>query len=186
MMPNAYKEMLLLIQTKTDEGQEAFHIVTGSISIDLLDGDAALAWTRLKDKYMPKLTPRKLKLCREFQLSKLKKSDHDPKTWIMYLKGLRMMLKDLGSMITDKNIMVHILNNPTDDYEVQLSKLEKKLGSTTNPVTIDDVWAELCLRYAHMKNKKSSLESKQKDSEKALVATGKYKGNCTFCGKIGH
>jgi len=47
----AYKEMLLSIQTKTDEGQVAFHIATGSISTDLPDRDTALAWTRLnKDK----------------------------------------------------------------------------------------------------------------------------------------
>jgi len=37
-----------------------------------------------------------------------------------------------------------------------------------------------------MKAKKSSSENEQKDSKKALAATGKYKGTCTFCGKIGH
>jgi len=37
-----------------------------------------------------------------------------------------------------------------------------------------------------MKAKKSSSENEQKDSEKALAATGKYKGTCTFCGMIGH
>jgi len=35
--------MLLSIRTKTDEGCMAFHIVTGSISADLPDGDVALA-----------------------------------------------------------------------------------------------------------------------------------------------
>ena len=58
----AYKEMLLSIQTKTNEGHVAFHIVTGSISVDLPDGDAALAWERLKNKYALKITPRKLEL----------------------------------------------------------------------------------------------------------------------------
>jgi len=53
----------------------------------------------------------------------------------------------------------------------------------TNALTVDDVKAELHLRYAWMKAKKSLLESKQKDSEKALAATGKYKGTCTFCRK---
>jgi len=37
-----------------------------------------------------------------------------------------------------------------------------------------------------MKAKKSSSETKHKDSKKVLAATGKYKGTCTFCGKIGH
>jgi len=66
----------------------------------------------------------------------------------------------------------------------QPSKLEEELGSVTSTLTIDNVRAGLCLRYAHMKNKKLLSERKQKDSKKALVATGKYKGTCTFCGKI--
>jgi len=37
-----------------------------------------------------------------------------------------------------------------------------------------------------MKAKKSSTETEQKDSKKALAVTRKYKGTCTFCGKIGH
>jgi len=69
---------------------------------------------------------------------------------------------------------------------VQLSKLEEKLGAATNLLTIDDMWVELHLRYAHMKAKKSSSENKEKDSEKALAATRIYKRTCTFCGKIGH
>jgi len=89
------------------------------------------------------LTPRKLELYREFQVSKLKNSDQDPKTWIMYLEGLQMKLKDLGSMMTDEDVIVHISNNLTDDYKVQLSKLEEKLGSMMNLLTIDDVQAEL-------------------------------------------
>jgi len=138
----AYKELLLSISTTTDEGRVAFHVVTGSISVDLPDGDTALAWKRLKEKYAPKLAPRKLELRRAFQISKLKNSNQDPKTWIMYLEGLRMKLTDLGSTMTDEDVIVHILNNLTDNYKVQLSKLEEKLGSTMTMLTIDDVRAE--------------------------------------------
>jgi len=45
--------------------------------------------------------------------------------------------------MTDEDVIVHILNNLMDDYEVQLSKLEEKLGSMMNTLTIEDVWAEL-------------------------------------------
>jgi len=120
-----YKEMLLLIQMKTDKGQVAFHIVVGSMSTDLPNGDAALAWTRLQDKYAPKVTPRKLELRREFQMCKLKNSDQDPKAWITHLEGFRMKLKECGATMTDEDLMVHVLNNLTDDYEIQLSKLKE-------------------------------------------------------------
>ncbi len=50
-----------------------------------------------------------------------------------------MKLKDIGSTMTNEDLMVHILNNLMDNYKVQLSKLKEKLGATTNPLTIDDV-----------------------------------------------
>jgi len=118
---------------------------TGSKSVELPDGNAALAWKRLKEKYAPILAPRKLELCWAFQISKLKNSDQDPEMWITYLEGLRMKLKDLGSMMTNEDLIVHILNNLTEDYEVQLSKLEEKLGSTTTVLMIDTVQSELQL-----------------------------------------
>jgi len=58
----AYEELLLSITTNTDEGRVAFHIVTGSKNTNLPEGDAALAWKRLHDKYAPKLAPKKLEL----------------------------------------------------------------------------------------------------------------------------
>jgi len=83
----AYKELLLLIMMTTDEGHVAFHIVTGAVDTNLPDGNMTLAWKRLKDKYAPKLTPKKLELQRAFQVSCLKNSDQDPEVWITYLAG---------------------------------------------------------------------------------------------------
>jgi len=61
----------------------------------------------------------------------------------MYLEELCIKLKDLSSVMTNEDLIVHVLNNLTDDYKVQLSKLEEKLGSTTSTLTIDDVRLEL-------------------------------------------
>ncbi len=83
----AYEELLLSIMMTMDEGHVAFHIVTGAVDTDLPDGNAALVWKRLKDKYAPKLTPKKLELQRAFQVSCLKNSDQDPEVWITYLAG---------------------------------------------------------------------------------------------------
>jgi len=59
------------------------------------------------------------------------------------LEELHIKLKDLSSVMTNEDLIVHILTNLTDDYKVQLSKLEEKLGSTTSTLTIDDVRLEL-------------------------------------------
>jgi len=103
----------------------------------------------------------------------------------MYLKGLRMKLNDLGSAMTDKDVVIHILNDLMKDYEDQLSKLKGNLRSTINPLIIDDVTAELQLKYTKMKTK-NTIQIKDEYSEKGLVAASKYKGTFTFCSKIGH
>jgi len=43
-------------------------------------------------------------------MSKLKKSNQDPKAWITYLEGLRMKLTDVGSMIPTHPIYEHLAN----------------------------------------------------------------------------
>jgi len=103
----------------------------------------------------------------------------------MYLEELCIKLKDLSSVMTNEDLIVHVLNNLTDDYKVQLSKLEEKLGSTTSALTIDDVRLELWLWYTCMTMKKNMKQIKDAELEKALVAFRKFKGTCTFCGKIG-
>jgi len=72
-------------------------------------------------------------------MCKLKNSDQDPEAWITHLEGLRIKLSNIRCTMTDEDLMVHILNSLTNDYEVHRSKLEEKLGSTTNPLTVDDV-----------------------------------------------
>jgi len=42
------------------------------------------------------------------------------------------------------------------------------------------------LQYGCMTVKKNTKQLEDVESEKALVAFGKFKGTCTFCGKIGH
>jgi len=88
--------------------------------------------------------------------------------------------------ISDKDLIVHVLNNLTEDYEAQLMKLEDKLSSTTNPLTIKVIRAELRLKYVRMQEKKDSNKNEDAKNEKVLAATGKFKGTCSFCGKYSH
>jgi len=88
--------------------------------------------------------------------------------------------------MTNEDMIVHILNNLTDNYKVQLSKLEEKLGSTTSMLPIDDVRAELQLQHACMTAKNNMKQIEDAELEKALAAFRKFKGTCTFCGKFRH
>jgi len=62
----AFEELILLIDTSKDKGKIAFQIVKNSKTAEKKGRDAALTWKQLKEKYAPKIAPRKVELMREF------------------------------------------------------------------------------------------------------------------------
>jgi len=89
---------------------------------------------------------------------------------------------DMKALISDEDFIVHVLNNLLANYKVQISKLEKWFSSTTNPLTIQDMWNELNLKYTRLKQQSKA----QKEVDQALAAFWQYKSKCTNCGKFGH
>ena len=83
----AYKELLLSIDGNKSTAKTAFSLVKLSKTSDLAEGDAALAWTRLQEKYATKLAPTLLALKKQFTDSKLGKKD-DPEEWITELETI--------------------------------------------------------------------------------------------------
>jgi len=173
----AYEELVLSVDTSTSSGKVAFQLIKARKTTANKNGDCAMAWKRLVDKYAPKLAPTKMELKFEFQRSHLKFTDANPNEWITELEGIRMWLKDMNSDISD-----HVMNNLPSDYEVQVLKLEDHLESVTNVLTIDDLQNELNLKYARMK--KSMQDGGGND--KVLASFGCYKKKCMNCGKFGH
>ena len=53
----AFEEMILAIDTSMSKGRVAFKLVKGCKSSDYQDGNAAAAWKKLQDKYVPKSAP---------------------------------------------------------------------------------------------------------------------------------
>jgi len=178
----AYEELILSIDTTNSQGKVAFQLVKSCKTTDYANEDSKLAWKRLKDKYAPKVAPKKMELKSEFQRSCLKNVGDDLDEWITNLEGIRSKLKDMGSDISDEDFLIHVLNNLPSEYEVQVSKLEDKLGSAMNALTIEDVRNELNLKYARMKR----TSDDGGESEKALSMINHFKGKCTHCGKQGH
>jgi Zinc knuckle len=141
------------------------------------DGNAALAWEKLKKKYDPISAPSLVKTERTFRESKLSK-DEDPDVWITNLEDLRIKLEVMGS------IMIQILNNLTEEYELQ-SLLEKHIVDANNPLTLEKLKEELTLRFERLTSKIDSAKLKGSFDEKALFM-GQFKGKCRNCGKLGH
>jgi polysaccharide deacetylase 2 family uncharacterized protein YibQ len=103
----------------------------------------------LKRKYAPNTAPSLSKLHKQFYGAKLKKKV-DPDIFITYLEDVRGCMEDMGSQMTDDQFMMHILNNLTKDYEMQVLKLEDRIGSSTNGLEIEELRDELSLRYERM------------------------------------
>jgi hypothetical protein len=53
------------------------------------------------------------------------------------LEELRMKLEDMGSARTHDQFMIHVLNNLTSDYELEMALLEKRMGNNENMLEVD-------------------------------------------------
>jgi hypothetical protein len=56
-----------------------------------------------------------------------------------------MRLEELGSSISDNQFILHILNNMTEDNDLQIAMMEKKVTDKSNPLTIYEIRDDLNL-----------------------------------------
>jgi len=162
----AFEELVLSIDTSQPKGRVTFQSICSCRSMEYKNGNTADAWKSLSNKYAPKIAPMKLELKLKFQHMKLRDASEDPNVWISQLEDLRARLKDMNAPILDDDFYVHILNNLPAEYEVQVSKLEERFGSTTNPLTIQDLQNKLNLKYARLKR----MSVERAETDQALAA----------------
>jgi hypothetical protein len=72
------------------------------------------------------LAPSVVKLDKQFRESSLKKGQ-DPEVWTTELEDLRVRLDDMGSSNSENQLMIHVLNNLTLEYNLQLASIEKRI-----------------------------------------------------------
>ena len=181
----AYEALVLLIDGETDVGRVAFAIVRGCKTSDLKDGDSNMAWKRLLDKYEPKSAPTRLMLKTEFNSMRLE-LNQDPDVWLTSLEDKRLQLINAGSMLSDEDLMEHALNNVPPEYEVPVSKLEDRLGSTTDPLTIESIREQFNLRFMRLQNEGKVTSGGGGGGNETAFFAGGFKGKCNHCGKWGH
>ena len=179
----AYEDLILSMEGNTEAGKVAFQIVRGARSELFKEGDAALAWKRLRNKYESKSAPSRLNLKNKFVNSKLKTAREDPDVWLTNLESLRVQLAEAESFMTDTDLIEHVLNNLPKEYENVVLKLEDRVGAKENPLTIEELREALNLRFERMNGNQRGHIRDEKDA--ALFAGG-FKGRCVKCGKYRH
>jgi hypothetical protein len=148
-----YTELIFSIDDKTSSGKVSLNLVKGCKNKDYADGNANMAWERLKNKFEPSSTPSLVKLEKQFHQCSLKKGQ-DPDIWINELKDYRMRLDELGLSISDNQFILHILNNMKDDYDLQLAMMEKRVTDKSNPLTTDEIRDDSNLVFERLNEKK--------------------------------
>jgi hypothetical protein len=142
----AYTELILSIDNKISSGKVAFNLVKGWKNKDYADGNATMAWGRLKYKFEPSSAPSLFIIEKQFRQCSSNKGQ-DPDILITDLEDYRMRVEELGSSISDDQFNLHILNSMTDDYDLQLGMMEKRNTEKSNPLTINEIRDDLNLRF---------------------------------------
>ena len=183
---HAFEEILLSIEGQTSSGKVAFNLVDNCTTADQPDGNCKLAWDRLVNKYAPQTAPSYITLKKTFANSTLADATEDPDNWITELECMRTEMNKVTisgkSDMTDVDVIIHVLSNLPEDYEVQVNELEEKLQDTSVTISIEDIRSKLNSRYARIQKNEETREE-----EKALAAFRKqFKGLCNKCGQYGH
>jgi CRISPR/Cas system-associated endoribonuclease Cas2 len=84
-----------------------------------------------------------------------------------------MRLEELGSSISDNQFILHILNNMTEDYDLQLAMMEKIVTDKSNPVTIYKIRDNLNLRFERL-NEKKNEESENDNNQEVAFFGGQF------------
>jgi hypothetical protein len=87
-----------------------------------------------------------VKLDKQFKELSIKKGQ-DPEVWITELEDICVRLDDMGSSIPENHFMIHISNNLTAEYDLQLALLEKRIEDKERPLTVHETRAELSLCF---------------------------------------
>jgi hypothetical protein len=120
----AYAEILIACECDV-----CFGIINSSISEILPDGDAKLAWDNLIAKFEPRTKSSLIQLKKQFLENKLRDSNQYPDQWIQILEGIQKKLQILGHKISEMDMIIHILQNLTKEYDTTAEILENNLDN---------------------------------------------------------
>jgi hypothetical protein len=93
-------------------------------------------------------------------------------------------LEDMGSSISENQFMIHLLNNLTTFYDLQISLLKKRIRGEDEPLTIEAIRTELSLRFETLSMKCTKIEESEELEDQGLFSV-QFKSNCRKCGWIG-
>ena len=112
------------------------------------------------------------------------KYGQDPDIYISNLEDLVMQYEEAGGRWDEVETLEHICGNLPKCYDAVIAPLEKRIGDSNDPLTLQKLRDDLSLKFLKM-NPRALDVGLEGDEEIGLFAGG-YKGKCFHCGKMGH
>ena len=181
--------LTLSIDTETGKGKTAFRLVKNSKTKEYPDGNCKMLWDRLEAKYARKSIGALMHLKGLYENSELGGMSNDPGDWISLLEEYRTQIEeiDASSAISDRDLMLHILNNLNPEYDAITDGLEDRIDATGDEkFTLKILRDKLCNRFERLE--KLRLENRPHNSNPYEIAkfAKQFKGMCYNCGNVGH
>ena len=143
-------DLILSMDMDQSGGSVAFNIVKSTKKGDYMEGNARLAWKKLKRKYAPTTAPSLMRMSETYTNASLRKGS-DPDVYITYLEDLRDHLELMNWKVTDTQFMVKVLNSLTPEYSTQVKLLEKRIDKQgADALTLEEIWEDLLLEFEHL------------------------------------
>jgi len=127
----------------------SFEAVSSACTDSLPNGDAVLAWKKLRNIYAKKSTTKKGELKSDFFACKLKVATNDPYSWFTKMERIRAKLKHCGYEIDDEDYIEHILESLPVEYDVTIESLLKDLNSLDS-FDLDEVKEQVRSRHSQI------------------------------------
>ena len=168
-----------------------FNIIDMSVTVNLPDGDANLAWKRLNAKYESKTNVSLTQLQLEFSESELTDVHKDPEEWMTELEVIQSRLKSMNYEISEEQLIIHVLNHLPEEYDIFVDAIERDIDFKNKSYDYDEIKEMICSKYEKLM-RRSGKNNKEPDSALSVVNSGgkrfkkQFKGRCYNCGKIGH
>jgi DNA replicative helicase MCM subunit Mcm2 (Cdc46/Mcm family) len=113
--------------------------------------------------------------------NKLRDSNQDPDQWIQSLEGMQRRLQILGHKFSEMDMIIHILQNLTKEYDTTAEILENNLDNDL--ASLDRVKEKLRARFEKIQKTRPNQDGAFMVKD---IRSGKYKGLCSFCGMYWH
>ena len=110
----------------------SFGIVAKSVTEELPEGDASLAWESLKERYYQQdLSAALVSLKTQYNKCKLTSVEENPDDWVTKLEKLVERLNKMGLKISDHDLKIHIFNNLPSAYDATVEIIEGDVNNYT-------------------------------------------------------